>query len=200
MARTARRQIFRHRNSSSLIAFTVPEHGFKGMRIIASHGDSPTFKIKENPELETDSHYIRLNVERYGGMLCAPWFDRPLSVVGRVIVKDPDSGTFVSRLVNIDRDLVLIPNLAIHMNREANNGYKYNAQKDLLPLFGEASAKGKFQKILAEAAGVKEEEILGHDLFLYNRQKGTIWGAEEEFVSIGRLDDLQCAFASLKGF
>ena len=125
------------RNGSSLIAFTVPEHGFKGMRIIASHGDSPTFKIKENPELETDGHYIRLNVERYGGMLSAPWFDRPLSVAGRVIVKDPDSGTFVSRLVNIDRDLVLIPNLAIHMNREANNGYKYNAQKDMLPLYGD---------------------------------------------------------------
>ena len=188
------------RNSSSLIAFTVPEHGFKGMRIIASHGDSPTFKIKENPELETDSHYIRLNVERYGGMLCAPWFDRPLSVAGRVIVKDPDSGTFVSRLVNIDRDLVLIPNLAIHMNREANNGYKYNAQKDMLPLYGDLTAKGTFMKNAAEAAGVNEEDILGHDLFLYNREKASIWGASEEFISCGRLDDLQCAFASLKGF
>ena len=188
------------RNSSSLIAFTVPEHGFKGMRIIASHGDSPTFKIKENPELETDSHYIRLNVERYGGMLCAPWFDRPLSVAGRVIVKDPDSGTFVSRLVNIDRDLVLIPNLAIHMNREANNGYKYNAQKDMLPLYGDLTAKGTFMKTAAEAAGVSEEDILGHDLFLYNREKASIWGASEEFISSGRLDDLQCAFASLKGF
>ena len=188
------------RNSSSLIAFTVPEHGFKGMRIIASHGDSPTFKIKENPELETDSHYIRLNVERYGGMLCAPWFDRPLSVAGCVIVKDPDSGTFVSRLVNIDRDLVLIPNLAIHMNREANNGYKYNAQKDMLPLYGDLTAKGTFMKTAAEAAGVSEEDILGHDLFLYNREKASIWGASEEFISCGRLDDLQCAFASLKGF
>ena len=187
-------------NSSSLIAFTVPEHGFKGMRIIASHGDSPTFKIKENPELETDSHYIRLNVERYGGMLCAPWFDRPLSVAGRVIVKDPDSGTFVSRLVNIDRDLVLIPNLAIHMNREANNGYKYNAQKDMLPLYGDLTAKGTFMKTAAEAAGVSEEDIRGHDLFLYNREKASIWGASEEFISCGRLDDLQCAFASLKGF
>ena len=188
------------RNGSSLIAFTVPEHEFQGMRIIASHGDSPTFKIKENPELETDSHYIRLNVERYGGMLCAPWFDRPLSVAGRVIVKDPDSGTFVSRLVNIDRDLVLIPNLAIHMNREANNGYKYNAQKDMLPLYGDLTAKGTFMKNAAEAAGVNEEDILGHDLFLYNREKASIWGASEEFISCGRLDDLQCAFASLKGF
>ena len=186
------------RNGSALIAFTVPRKELTGFRIIASHSDSPSFKIKENPEMLVENQYVKLNTEGYGGMICAPWLDRPLSVAGRIAVKE--QGKIVTRLVNIDRDLVMIPNLAIHMNREANNGYKYNPQKDLLPLFGEASAKGKFQKILAEAAGVKEEEILGHDLFLYNRQKGTIWGAEEEFVSIGRLDDLQCAFASLKGF
>lgn len=191
---------FVDRNGSSLIAFTVPESGFKGMRIMASHSDSPTFKIKENPELETDGHYIRLNVERYGGMLCAPWFDRPLSVAGRVIVKDPVSGSFLTKLVNIDRDLVLIPNLAIHMNREANNGYKYNAQKDMLPLYGNLSAKDTFIKTVADAAGVHESDILGHDLFLYNREKASIWGASGEFISCGRLDDLQCAFASLKGF
>ena len=188
------------RNDSSIIAFAIPEHGFKGMRIVASHGDSPAFKIKENPELETDGHYIRLNVERYGGMLCAPWFDRPLSVAGRVIVKDPSSGSFVSKLVNIDRDLVLIPNLAIHMNREVNNGYKYNAQKDMLPLYGDLTARDTFMKTVAEAAGVEEDDILGHDLFLYNREKTSIWGASGEFISCGRLDDLQCAFASLKGF
>ena len=188
------------RNGSSLIAFTIPQHGFKGMRIMASHGDSPTFKIKENPELETDGHYIRLNVERYGGMLCAPWFDRPLSVAGRVIIKDPPSGSFISKLVNIDRDLVLIPNLAIHMNREANNGYKYNAQKDMLPLYGDLAAKGTFMQTITEAAGAAESDILGHDLFLYNREKASIWGASGEFISCGRLDDLQCAFASLKGF
>ena len=188
------------RNESALIAFTVPEHSFPGMRIMASHGDSPAFKIKENPELETDGHYIRLNVERYGGMLCAPWLDRPLSVAGRVIVRDPESGAFVSRLVNIDRDLVLIPNLAVHMNREANNGYKYNPQKDMLPLYGDLTAKGTFMKTIADCAGVDEEAILGHDLFLYNRERASIWGASGEFISCGRLDDLQCAFASLKGF
>ncbi|HJB46965.1 MAG TPA: M18 family aminopeptidase [Candidatus Mediterraneibacter surreyensis] len=191
---------FVDRNGSSLIAFTVPESGFKGLRIMASHSDSPAFKIKENPELETDGHYIRLNVERYGGMLCAPWFDRPLSVAGRVIVKDPVSGSFLTKLVNIDRDLVLIPNLAIHMNREANNGYKYNTQKDMLPLYGDLSAKDTFIKTVADAAGVHESDILGHDLFLYNREKASIWGASGEFISCGRLDDLQCAFASLKGF
>lgn len=187
------------RNDSSLIAFTVPEQDMEGMRIMAGHSDSPSFKIKENPELETDGHYVRLNVEPYGGMLCAPWLDRPLSVAGRVVIKDR-SGRFVSRLVNIDRDFVLIPSLAIHMNREANTGYKYNAQKDMLPLYGNLAAKGTFMENIAKAAGVDESAVLGHDLFLYNRQKVSIWGADEEFISSGRLDDLQCVFASLKGF
>lgn len=186
------------RNDSSLIAFSVPEGEAKGFRIMASHSDSPCFKIKENPEMTVDNKYVKLNVERYGGMICAPWFDRPLSVAGRVIVKE--DGKLVTKLVDVDRDLLMIPNLAIHMNREVNDGYKYNAQKDLLPLFGDIAAKDTFMKTIAEAADVKEENILGHDLFLYNREKGSVWGANEEYVSIGRLDDLQCAFSSLKGF
>lgn len=186
------------RNDSSLIAFTVPKEGLKGFRIMASHSDSPTFKIKDNPEMAVENKYVKLNVERYGGMLCAPWFDRPLSIAGRVVVKEKDE--FVTKLVDVDRDLVMIPNLAIHMNRQANEGYQYSAQKDMLPLYGEIAAKDTFMETIAQAAGVKAEDILGHDLFLYNRQKGCIWGAQEEFLSIGRLDDLQCAFASLKGF
>ncbi len=101
--------------------------------------------------------------------------------------------------MNIDRDLVMIPNLAIHMNRQVNDGYKYNAQKDTLPIFGSLEAKGSFMTLMAEAAGVKAEDILGHDLFLYSRDKGTIWGADEAYLSCGRLDDLQCAFSSIKG-
>ena len=186
------------RNDSALIAFAIPKEEAKGYRIMASHSDSPTFKIKENPEMEAEGRYVKLNVERYGGMICAPWFDRPLSVAGRVVVKEGEE--IVSKLVDVDRDLLMIPNLAIHMNREVNDGYKFNAQKDMLPLYGMSSAKGTFLKTVAEAAGVKEEEILGHDLFLYNRQEGTVWGAEEAFVSSARLDDLQCAFSSLKGF
>ncbi len=188
------------RNGSSLIAFTVPVQDMKGMHIIASHSDSPSFKIKENPELESEGHYIRLNVEGYGGMIRAPWLDRPLSVAGRVIVKDTEQEGFRSVLVNIDRDLVMIPNLAIHMDRQINDNCKYNVQKDMLPIYGNLSAKDTFMKLISDAAGVPEEEILGHDLFLYNRQKGTVWGASGEFLSCSRLDDLQCAFASLKGF
>ena len=192
------------RNGSSLIAFTIPEQDMKGMRIMASHSDSPTFKIKEDPEMEADGHYIKLNVERYGGMICAPWFDRPLSVAGRVIVRNSSgnsaSGALRTILVNVDRDLLMIPNLAIHMNREVNDGYKYNAQKDMLPLYGDITAKDTFMKVIADAAGTAPEDILGHDLFLYNRQSASIWGASGEFLSSGRLDDLQCAFSSLKGF
>ena len=186
------------RNDSSIIAFVMPEKEFSGYRIMASHSDSPTFKIKENPEMQVDKKYVKLNVERYGGMICSPWFDRPLSVAGRIIVKENDE--FVTKLVDVDRDLLMLPNLAIHMNREVNDGYKYNAQKDMLPLYGDIASKDTFMKTIAETAGVKENDILAHDLFLYSRIKGTIWGANEEFLSSSRLDDLQCAFASLKGF
>lgn len=186
------------RNGTSLLAFRIPKREFTGFQVMAGHSDSPTFRIKENPEMETEGAYVKLNVEKYGGMLCSPWFDRPLSVAGRLIVKT-DTG-IVSRLVKVDRDLLLIPSLAIHMNRKANEEQKYNVQKDMLPLYAMADAKGSFQKIVADAAGVEVTDILGSDLFLYNRVKGTVWGAEREFISSGRLDDLQCVFGSLKGF
>ena len=184
------------RNHSAIIAFTIPEENTDTFHIIASHSDSPSLKIKENPEM-AENGYVKLNVELYGGALLAPWFDRPLSVAGRLIVKE--AGKICEKLVTVDRDMLIIPNLAIHMNREANSGYKYNVQKDMLPLYGLESAKGSFFKTLAEAAGVKEEDILGHDLFLYNRMPGTVWGSEDEFVSAPRLDDLQCAFSSMEG-
>ena len=122
----------------------------------------------------------------------SPWFDRPLSIAGRLVVEE--DGRLVSKLVNIDRDLVMIPNLAIHMNRQVNDGYKYNAQKDTLPIFGSLEAKGSFMTLMAEAAGVKAEDILGHDLFLYSRDKGNHLGADGAYLSCGRLDDLRCAF------
>lgn len=185
------------RNNSALIAFSIPEDAPRRFHIMASHSDSPTFKIKENPEITVEKAYVKLNVEKYGGMLMSPWFDRPLSVAGRVIVSE--GGEIREKLIDIDRDLLMIPSLAIHMNREVNSGYSYNPQKDLLPLYGTAGTEETFRKTLAEAAGVREEEILSHDLFLYSRTRGAVWGAEKEFISAGRLDDLQCAFASMEG-
>ena len=184
-------------NGSAVLAVKISENPAKGFRIAASHSDSPCFKIKEVPEMKVENTYVKLNVELYGGALLAPWFDRPLSVAGRLIVKEDEQ--ICEKLVTVDKDMLMIPNLAIHMNREANSGYKYNVQKDMLPLYGLESAKGSFFKTVAEAAGVKEEDILGHDLFLYNRMPGTVWGSEEEFVSAPRLDDLQCAFSSMEG-
>ena len=185
------------RNNSALIAFCIPEKESRVFHIMASHSDSPSFKIKENPEIKVDNSYVKLNVEKYGGMLMAPWFDRPLSVAGRVIVKGKDG--LEEKLVDIKRDLVMIPNLAIHMNREANNGVAYNPQKDLQPLFAAGNTDRTLLEIIAEQVGIKKEDIISHDLFLYNRMPGTVWGADREFVSSARLDDLQCAFASMEG-
>lgn len=189
---------FVRRNLSTVIAFKIPKGEIRGFQIAASHSDSPTFKIKENMDIVVDGSYTELNVEKYGGMLCAPWFDRPLSVAGKVVVRE--GGKLVSKLVNVDRDLLMIPNLAIHMNRSVNDGYKYSAQKDMLPLLGDEGAKGCFMDIVAESVGVQKADILGSDLFLYCRQKGCVWGANKEFVSAPKLDDLQCSFGNLKGF
>ncbi len=181
------------RGGSAIVAFRIPAGEPKGFMISASHSDRPTFKIKENAELS--GAYTRMAVERYGGMLIAPWLDRPLSVAGRVLV-ETENGV-ESKLVDIDRDLLMIPNVAIHMNRAANDGYKWNPAVDTLPLLGSKDAKGKFHALLEEAAGGK---ILGHDLFLYVRQKASIWGMEEEFISSAALDDLECAWGCTQGF
>ncbi len=183
------------RNGSSLIAFRMPAGQVKSYMIMASHTDSPTFRIKENPEM-TEGAYVKLNTEKYGGMLMAPWFDRPLSIAGRVIVKN--NGRLETVLVNLDQDLCMLPSLAIHMNREFNEGYKYNAQKDMLPLIS-MDKDFKLMDMVADRLKINREDIVGDDLFLYNRDKGCVWGARQEFISIGRLDDLQCSFASMEG-
>ena len=184
------------RNRSSIIAFTLPKGTVNGFQLIASHSDSPTFKVKENAELSVRDHYIQLDVERYGGMIMSSWFDRPLSVAGRAVVRTEKGVSTV--LVNLDRDTVMIPNVAIHMNREVNNGYKYNAAVDTMPLWGTQATKETFRAEIAKAAGVSVEDLLGADLYLYNRMPGSVWGAQEEFVSAGRLDDLECAFTSIE--
>lgn len=185
------------KNASSIIAFRVPEGTPTGFTMAAAHSDSPTFKVKENPE-KCDGTYVQLNTEKYGGMLIAPWFDRPLSVAGRIVVKDGDK--LKVKLVNIDRDLLVIPNVAIHMNRTANDGIKYNPAVDTLPLFGSKDASGGFMSLVAEAAGVSVDDILGTDLFLYCRGRGDLLGANGEFVLSPKLDDLECALGCMQGF
>lgn len=188
------------RNGSSLIAFRIPKIDFRGFQIMAGHSDSPCLKIKENPEIMAEQVYVKLNVEKYGGMLCASWFDRPLSAAGRLMTRENDR--VVMKLVNVDRDLLVIPSLAIHMNRETNDGYKYNVQKDMLPLYSMCAGEHResFMEMTAREAGVKEEDILGSDLYVYSRMPGSVWGAGREFISMGRLDDLECVYSSLRGF
>ncbi len=186
------------RNGTSIIAFQLGEDlSSPSFNIVSSHTDSPTFKIKENAELYTGKKYTRLNTEGYGGMICSSWLDRPLSIAGRVLVKGED-GRIESRLLTIDRDLVMIPSVAIHMNRNVNDGFTFNKQVDLIPLFGAETEEDALMKLIAEELGVAREEILGSDLFLYTRDRASIWGRNQEFVSCGRLDDQQCAFSSLK--
>lgn len=184
---------FLTRGGSAILAFRVPCEQPQGFLMSASHSDRPSFKIKENGELE--SKYIRMATEKYGGMLMAPWFDRPLSVAGRVLVETPTGAK--TKLVNIDRDLMMIPNVAIHMNRKANDGYTYNPAVDTIPLLGGKDAKGKFDAMLEEQAGGK---ILAHDLYLYNRERATVWGIDEEYISSQAIDDLECAWGTVRGF
>ncbi len=185
-----------NRNGSSLIAFQLPEKEIKGIHMIASHSDSPCFKIKEIPEMAVEEQYIKLNVEPYGGMIMSTWMDRPLSVAGRVVAAE--NGRLVSRTVAVDRDLLIIPNMAIHMNRDINKGMEYNAQTDMLPLYGGIDSRNSFRSLIAAEAGAKAEDVLSSDLFLYNREAGRILGAEGEFVSAPRLDDLECVYASMR--
>ncbi len=188
------------RNYSSIIAFKIGEDLDEySFNIVASHDDSPTFKIKDNYKVESCGKYIQLNTEKYGGMIYSTWFDRPLSAAGRIIIGNENG--IETKLVNIDRDLILIPNVAIHMNREANSSMKYNEQVDLLPLFGSSKDGGdNFTDVVAEYAAVDKESIISSDLFLYNRMEPSIWGSNEEFISSPKLDNLQCAYSTLKGF
>lgn len=188
------------RNSSSIIAFTVGGLNKYSFKIAASHCDSPSFKIKENAEIRVKDKYMQLNTEGYGGMLLAPWFDRPLSVAGRVMVKN-SKGNIEEKHIALDKDLLLIPNLAIHMNRKANEGLTYNKQIDMLPLFGGSECKdGEFKDIIAKEALIDAKDILGSDLYLYNRMTPSMWGANDEFISAPRLDDLECVYSTLEAF
>ena len=185
------------RNDSSVIAFVLPQGPAKGFRITASHSDSPCFKLKENPEVTLENAYVKFNVEKYGGMILSTWLDRPLSVAGRVVVKE--DGKMVAKLVDFEENFCIIPNVAIHFNREMNKGVEYNPQVDMQPLWS-GNKEDKIGKLIAEKLDVEEEQILGADLFVYNNQKACFIGKDKAFVGAPRIDDLGCVYGTLRGF
>lgn len=182
------------RGASSLIAFRIPKSGVKSFMITASHGDSPALKIKDNAELD-GAGVTRLSSEKYGGMLLATWFDRPLSVAGRVCVKTPKG--LEIRLVDTKKPSAVIPSVAIHMNPKANSGAGYDPAVDVVPVYCTGKANGSFKKEIARCAECAAEDIISTDLFLYNPQPGCEAGG---MIISPRLDDLQCAFAALTAF
>lgn len=191
------------KNSSAIVAFTINTNNLKedGFRIIGSHSDSPSFRVKPNPEMEAEKTYLKLNTECYGGPILNTWLDRPLSIAGRVVLKGESVLRPEETLVNINKPICIIPNLAIHMNREVNEGVALNKQKDMLPLVGllnDSLEKDNFLlKTIAKELGRKIEEIIDFDLFLYEYEKGMLIGPNEEMISCGRLDNLSMAHASL---
>lgn len=192
------------KNSSALVAFKVnsDEIEKEGFRIIGSHTDSPGFRIKPNAEMESCGAYLKLNTEGYGGMILSTWLDRPLAMAGRVFLRGENPFKPVEKIVNINKPVCIIPNLAIHMNRSINDGYKYNKQTDMLPLVGlinEQLEKDNYMvKLLASELDVEVEEIIDFDIFLYEYEKGCFTGANEEFISTGRLDNLSMYYSSVE--
>ncbi len=183
------------RNGSSVIAFALPAGTVQGFNIAAAHSDSPLFKIKANPEM-TDGNYVRLNIEKYGGMLCQPWFDRPLAIAGRVIYRAGEN--LKVKLIDTVQPVAIIPSLAIHMDREANDGHKINVQTDMPALIGSLETKGSFAEMVGALSQVPDEAILGQDLFVYNTERGCIWGMNNEYISSRALDDLMCAWSIMQ--
>ena len=183
------------RNGSAVVAWRVPDHGIGGWRITAGHSDAPGWKIKADT-VENDG-CRRLSVEGYGGMNMATWLDRPLTVAGRVLLRTEDG--VETRLVHFDRDLLVIPSLAIHMQRGINKGHEYNPQIDMQPLWGPGDSR-TLTDLLCEELGVQPEEILDRDLQLVTRQAPTIIGPDGQYFMAPRIDDLECAATTLLGF
>lgn len=190
-------KFFVTRNSSSLIAFSIPSDDYKGMLICASHTDSPALKLKASPELNEINGLVRLNVEGYGGMIKQTWFDRPLSVAGRVAIKNEN--TIEEKLVDISRPVAVIPSLAIHMQKGDGNG-NVNIQNELLPIVYTASSKLTLFEVIAQSLSVSPSNIIGYDLFLYNTEKAEITGLDDEFISGGRIDNAENVYLSLSAF
>ena len=192
------------KNDSALIAFEIGTGDIEetGLRLIGAHTDVPGFRIKPNPQMISEGKYVKLNTEVYGGPILHTWFDRPLSIAGKVSLKGASPLKPETRLVNINKPLLIIPSLAIHMNREVNEGFKINRQVDTLPLLGLINDKLEkedyLMNILAEELQVKKEDILNFELGLYEYEKGMLIGMNEELISSGRFDDLWMVYAGIK--
>lgn len=192
------------KNDSALIAFEVGTGDIEetGLRLIGAHTDVPGFRIKPNPQMISEGKYVKLNTEVYGGPILHTWFDRPLSIAGKVSLKGASPLKPETRLVNINKPLLIIPSLAIHMNREVNEGFKINRQVDTLPLLGLINDKLEkedyLMNILAEELKVNKEDILNFELGLYEYEKGMLIGMNEELISSGRFDDLWMVYAGIK--
>ncbi len=182
------------RGGTSIIAFKGKGNG-AGFMMCASHSDFPSFKVKD---VICSSGYTKLAVEPYGSMINYSWFDRPLSVAGRIMTRKGSNLEF--HLVNIDKPLVTIPSVAIHLNRGVNDNCKFNPAVDLLPLLTYGEDKNAFWKLVAESAGVERESIISHDLYLYVAEEGRAIGLDGELVVAPRLDDLACVSSSLEAF
>ena len=185
------------RNQSSVIAFRIPKGKARNFMVAASHTDSPMFKVKNESLSSAFEKYAKVNVEPYGGTIFSTWLDRPLSLAGRVVVSEGEK--IEAKLINFDRDLLVIPNVAIHLKRDINSGCAYNPAIDLMPLLSQ-DAKTDFVALLANEVGCKKEEVLGYDLYVYNRTPAACIGMNREFFSAPRIDNLMCAFGTLQGF
>jgi aspartyl aminopeptidase len=192
------------KNHSAVIAFEIGTGEIEkdGFRLIGAHTDSPGFRIKPNPEMLVEGHYLKLNTEVYGGPILSTWFDRPLSIAGRVTLKGKNPFAPEVKLFDVNRPILIIPNLAIHMNRSVNEGYEFNKQKDTLPLLTIIQDKLEKDehliKLISESMNIDSSDILDFDLFLYEYAEGMTLGLNDEFISCGRLDDLWMVFAGLK--
>lgn len=196
-------QFYVTKNDSSIYAFRLGRKSLadSGFKIICAHCDSPTFRIKPNPEMVKEGNVVQLNTEVYGGAILSTWFDRPLSLAGRVILKTSNPLHPETRLLHIKRPLLQIPNLAIHFNRQVNDGVKLSKQKDMIPVLG--ILKDRLEKenllvnLVASELKVDVDQILDFDLYLYDTTPACTFGLNNEFISSGRLDDLSMASAGL---
>ena len=196
-------KFFVTKNDSAIFAIKIGSRPISetGFKIITAHSDSPCFRIKPHPEMLSGDRLVRLNTEVYGGPILYTWFDRPLSLAGRVILRGESALKPVTRLLKIDEPILMIPHLAIHFNRSVNEGNALSKQKDMLPILTRISeslsANGLLVNYIAKSLNVAVDDILDFDMFLYNTQPATLTGLNKEFVMSGRLDDLSMAHAAI---